>query len=97
MAHLQTDGAQVFSLWNNEGMASRPKLPRNFSQAAKLVIDIATGQAEDRESTPEEQGKGPAAVALARRGRLTTEQRYAAQEAARKAAKARWSNYMTSL
>jgi len=31
-----------------------PKRPRDFSQAAKLVIDVATGQLEDRTSTPEE-------------------------------------------
>lgn len=49
-------------------MASKhSKRPRDFSQAAKLVVDIATGQAEDREPTPEEQGKDPAAV---RRGKL---------------------------
>jgi hypothetical protein len=74
-----------------------PKRPRDFSQAAKLVVDIATGQVEDREPTPEEQGKDPAAVALGRKGGLkggkaradtmTPEQR---AEAARKAAKARW-------
>jgi hypothetical protein len=29
-------------------MTKRPKRPRDFSQAAKLVIDIATGQVEDR-------------------------------------------------
>ena len=29
----------------------RPKRPRDFSQAAKLVVDIATGQVEDREPT----------------------------------------------
>lgn len=38
-------------------MAKHPKRTRDFSQAAKLVIDIATGQVEDREPTPEEQGK----------------------------------------
>jgi len=32
------------------------------------VIDVATGQAEDREPTPEEQGKDPAAAALGRKG-----------------------------
>ena len=38
------------------------KRPRDFSQAAKLVIDIATGQVEDRPPTPEERGKDPAAA-----------------------------------
>ena len=28
------------------------KRPRDFSQAAKLVVDIASGQVEDRELTP---------------------------------------------
>jgi len=27
MAHLQTDGARVFSLWHHEGMTSHPKTP----------------------------------------------------------------------
>jgi len=44
------------------------KRPRDFSQAAKLVVDIATGQVEDREPTPEEQGKDPAASAMGRKG-----------------------------
>jgi hypothetical protein len=42
----------------------RRKRPRDFSQAAKLVIDIATGRIEDRPPTPEQQGKDPAAVAF---------------------------------
>ncbi len=33
-------------------------------------MDIATGQLEDREPTPEEQGKDPAAMSLGRRGGL---------------------------
>jgi hypothetical protein len=48
-------------------MTKPPKRPRDFSQAAKLVVDIASGQVEDREPTPEEQGKDPAAI---ERGRL---------------------------
>jgi hypothetical protein len=70
-----------------------PKRPRDFSQAAKLVIDVATGQVEDREPTPEEQGKDPAAAALGRKGgaarakSMTAEKR---AEIARRAAKSRW-------
>jgi hypothetical protein len=30
-------------------MPKLPKRPRDFSQAAKLVVDIASGQVEDRE------------------------------------------------
>jgi hypothetical protein len=49
-------------------MSGRRKRPRDFNQAAKLVIEIATGQVEDRPPTPEEQGKDPAAAALGRKG-----------------------------
>jgi hypothetical protein len=45
-------------------MTKHPKRPRDPVQLAKLIVDIATGKVEDREPTPEEQGKGPAAVAL---------------------------------
>ena len=75
-------------------MADKPrKRPRDFSQAAKLVVDIATGQVEDRPPTPEEQGKDPAAAALGRKGgaaraaKMTSERRH---EIARKAASSRW-------
>lgn len=77
--------------------ASRKKRPRDMNQLAKLIVEIGTGQVEDRESTPEEQGKDPAAVSLGRRGGLkggkaraanmTAEQR---KRAAKKAALARW-------
>jgi hypothetical protein len=72
----------------------RPKhRPRDFSQAAKLVVDIATGQVEDREPTPEERGKDPAAVAMGRRGgqarskSLTKKRRV---QIAQRAAQQRW-------
>src|SRR6476661_826921 len=48
----------------------RPKRPRDPAQLAKLLVDIAVGEVEDREPTPEEQGKDPAAVSLGRRGGL---------------------------
>ena len=44
-----------------------PKRPRDPNQLAKSIIDIATGQKPDRDPTPEEQGKDPAAVALGKR------------------------------
>jgi len=71
----------------------RPKRPRDPAQLAKLMIDIASGEVEDREPTPEQRGKDPAAAALGRKGgraraeRMSPEQRRAA---ARKAAKSRW-------
>jgi hypothetical protein len=75
-------------------MTSRPpKRPRDFSQPAKLVIDIATGQVEDRPPTPEEQGKDPAAVALGRKGGAARAAQMSAQrrkEIAQKAAAKRW-------
>ncbi|MGH9830026.1 MAG: histone H1, partial [Blastocatellia bacterium] len=74
-----------------------PKRPRDFSQAAKLVVDIASGRVEDRERTPEEQGKTAAAVARGKAGgtkggraramKLSPEQR---AEIARVAAQTRW-------
>lgn len=74
--------------------SSKPKRPRDPNVRAKLIVDIATGEAEDE--NPDE-GKNPHAVALGRLGgqkggraradKLTAEQR---REIARKAAKARW-------
>jgi hypothetical protein len=51
-------------------MDKHPKRPRDPAQLAKPIVDIATGEVEDREPPPEEQGKDPAAVALGRRGGL---------------------------
>ena len=77
--------------------APRKKRPRDPNQLAKLIVDIATGEVEDREPTPEDQGKDPAAVSLGRRGglkggkaraeKMTPKQR---SEIAQKAAQARW-------
>jgi hypothetical protein len=44
MGHLQTDGAQVFSLWRNEGMTAYSKRPHEL---AKLRIEIASGDARE--------------------------------------------------
>jgi hypothetical protein len=74
-------------------MAPLARRPKDFVQAAKLVIDIASGQVEDRAPTPEEQGKDPAAVALGKRGgaaRAKSMTRKKRKEIAEKAAKARW-------
>jgi hypothetical protein len=38
-------------------MLTHPKRPRDPAQLAKLIVDIATGEVEDREPTPEEQGR----------------------------------------
>ena len=55
--------AREFSpLCHHEGMTSHPKRPRDPAQLAKLIIDIASGEVEDHEPIPEDQGKDPAAV-----------------------------------
>ncbi len=75
-------------------MSKPPKRPRDFSQAAKLIVDVAPRQVEDHEPTPEEQGKDSAAAPLGRKGgaarasKLSPAKRV---EIARKAAKDRWS------
>jgi hypothetical protein len=72
---------------------SPPKRPRDPAQLAKFVVDVATGEVEDREPTPEEQGKNPAAVALGKKGgaarakSMSPERR---KEIAQEAAKKRW-------
>lgn len=78
-------------------MAKHPKRPRDPAQLAKLIVDIATGEAADREPTREKQGKNQAAVTLGRLGgikggkaradSLTSERR---SQIARKAATIRW-------
>jgi hypothetical protein len=74
-------------------MPKPPKRPRDFSQAAKFVVEVATGQREDREPTPEEQGKDPAAAALGRKGGAARAKSLSAKkraEIAKKAAQTRW-------
>jgi hypothetical protein len=51
-------------------MPKHPKRPRDLTQWAKRMVDIATGDATDHEPTPEDRGKDPAAVSLGRRGGL---------------------------
>jgi len=77
---------------------SRKRRPRDPSQLAKLIVDIATGQIEDkRDPRPADATKDPAAVSLGRRGGLKGGKARAAsmtparrREIARKAAAARW-------
>lgn len=71
----------------------RLKRPRDPAQLAKLMIDIASGEVEDRAPTPEEQGKDPAAAALGRKGGKARAEKLQPEMRAfiaRKAAKARW-------
>jgi hypothetical protein len=46
------------------------KRPRDPSQLAKLIVDIAAGEVEERPLTPKEQGKEPAAVTLGRAAKV---------------------------
>jgi hypothetical protein len=58
-----------------------------------MVVDIATGQIEDRPPTPEEQGKDPAAVALGRKGGAARAKAISGDrraEIAKSAARKRW-------
>lgn len=74
----------------------RSKRPRDLNEFAKLMVDLATGNAQDR-PMPEDQSKNPAAVQLGRLGglkggkarakKLSSKRR---SEIARKAAQARY-------
>ena len=76
-------------------MIKPPKRPRDTNQLGKLMVDILTGQVEDREPTPEERGVDAAASAMGKKGgparaaSMTPERR---AEIARKAAQKRWAN-----
>jgi hypothetical protein len=70
------------------------KRPRDPNQLGKLIVDLATGEAD--ETLPEDT-RDPAAVALGRKGGLKGGKARAAKmtpearsEAARRAARARW-------
>jgi hypothetical protein len=77
---------------------SRKPRPRDPNQLAKLIVDIATGQVEDKpDPRSDDSAKDPAAVSLGRRGglkggkaraaKLTPERR---AQIAKKAARTRW-------
>lgn len=77
-------------------MTTKPKRPRDTNQLAKLITQIATGEADDVKT---DDGKNPAAVALGRKGglkggkaraaSLTAKERSAI---AKKAANIRWTD-----
>jgi len=86
---METD----LSLCHTPSMTNYPKRPRDTNQLAKLMVDILTGEVEDREPTPEERGTDPAASAIGRNGgparaaSMTPERR---REFAKNAAQKRW-------
>lgn len=69
---------------------TRRKRPRDPAQLAKFVIDVATGEVEDKEP---DSGKNQAAAELGRKGgaaraaKMTPEQR---RKIAKRAAQKRW-------
>jgi hypothetical protein len=70
-----------------------PKRPRDLNQWAKRMVDIATGEVIDREPTPEEQGKDPAAVDSGAKGGRSRARKLSESERvaiAKKGASARW-------
>nr|MBA2601620.1 histone H1 [Actinomycetota bacterium] len=77
-------------------MVTNPKRPRDRNQLAKLVVDLATGEAKE----PEAPAKDQAAVDLGRKGglkggkaratKLSPERRV---QIAKKAADARWAKH----
>jgi hypothetical protein len=72
---------------------NRRNRPRDPAQLAKLMIDIASGEVEDRRPTLEEQGKDPAAAALGKKGGAARAKSLSAEKRsaiARKAAANRW-------
>jgi hypothetical protein len=80
------------NVWQKK-MTNAPKRPRDTNQWAKRMVDIVTGDADDKEPTPQERGVDPAASAMGKKGgparaaSLTPERR---AEIARKAAAKRW-------
>jgi hypothetical protein len=78
-------------------MDKKPKRPRDVSQLAKMMVDIASGETE---ILPPERQKDPAAVARGRTGGLkggvVRSERLSASERekiASEAAKVRWKKY----
>lgn len=72
------------------------KRPRDPNQLAKLVVDLATGEAEEP-AQEQDEGKNPAAVELGRKGGLKGGKARAAKmtaqersESARRASTTRW-------
>lgn len=74
-----------------------PKRPRDINQLAKMIVDLSTGEVEEKDPN---EGKNPNAVALgklggakggkARADSLSDERK---KEIAQKAANAKWAKY----
>lgn len=68
-------------------MTDRPKRPRDTNQLAKLIADLATGEASEKAPKAEGKRRGGIAGGSARAAALTPKQR---SEIAQAAAAARW-------
>jgi hypothetical protein len=79
----------VSSWWHTPAMTKRPRRPRDVNQLAKLILDIATGEADNVKPVAPKEGqrKGGLKGGKARARKLSAKRR---QEIARKAVKARW-------
>lgn len=73
-----------------------PKRPRDPVQLAKLIGDIATGQAEDIASEAKRNPRGRAGGIVGGMARAETISPRKRSEIAKKAAKARWSKKVPS-
>ena len=78
-------------------MDKKPKRPRDANQLAKRIVDLSTGEEEEKQPEEDLKGKDPAAVALGRKGGLKGGKARAAKlssaqraKIAKKAAEARW-------
>jgi hypothetical protein len=69
-------------------MAKQPKRPRDANQLAKLITDIATGEAEN--TKPSQGGRGAAGGLVGGKARANALDPQRRQEIAQKAAAARW-------
>ena len=76
-------------VWHTINMSSERKRPNDSNQLAKLIVDIATGDASEPKETPqaERARKAGKQGGQARAENLTPEKR---TEIARHAAKTRW-------
>ena len=68
-------------------MTDRPKRPRDANQLAKLIVDLATGEASEAPPKREGQRQGGLKGGASRAAVLSADQR---SEIARVAAAARW-------
>jgi hypothetical protein len=93
MADKRDQNQKSLQRWNNEGGApkgGRARRPRDPNQLAKSIVDIATGQADERKP---ESTKNQAAAELGRKGGKARAESMSAEkraQIAKRAAESRW-------